>query len=595
MAASKYSPRLLATGTKSGFRLWDLGPFVSYQNLPISRSGQKNVELSPTNLIWGNTPVTKNLVVGGMVQRTDDVEDIHVARYGHLAMWKLEESSVTTTTIKLSPDSQNIFDIKWHPSMPIFATASSMRDHKSYDPRSQSLVNLYAYVPSATKAIHTFSFGCPAVDINETTFSPFGSYHVTASCTDGITYVWDIRNQREILHELRHGQPDYPINHEIRREYADVGVSAALWGTSIDQFYTGASDGFIKQWDIRRATEDALVSNVAEFNDGITRAVFSPDNAHLLVGDTAGGVHVLSSGPCADPEPRLFNFEYAPVQDEACDNQAEQSPELTGVEVARHLLDTRQLTMNPLYGPVQGPNYSGPFARWPRGIDADAPAESVAQAPLLEEHQLRQFQGPSVKDRNGLDEHSRQELQRVFNLAYACNGPKNARSKAPLPALSQPAAPQRTAGLSAGPQESLQKRKRERSHTSISSGDEVTRAPAPKRAKRAKQLTPSKNKDKPAAEPIVANVIDLTLSDDDEDGPVTPSRVEPPPGPSPTKLKVEASGEVPQSIPDDVPNDVPNDTPAGKLVETPDEALEEDYWWPDNQHVDANIPRGTDG
>lgn len=585
MAASKYLPHLLATGTKNGFRLWNLGSLVSYQNLHLARySGQKNVELSPTNLIWGNSPETKNLLVGGMVQRTDDEEDIHVARYGHLGMWKLEESSVTT--IKLSPDSQNIFDIKWHPSMPHFATASTMRDHKSYPPGSRSLVNLYTYIPSASKAIHSYSFACPAVDINETTFCPFGSNHVTASCTDGSTYVWDIRYPNTLLHKLQHGEPVYPVNHEVRREFADVGVRAALWGKSIDQFYTGASDGIIKQWDIRRATEDALVSNVANFNEGVMTAAFSPDNAHLLVGDNAGGIHVLSSGPCADPEPGLFNFEYAPAPEKVSDNQAEK-PSETGVEAARRLLETCQLTMNPLYGPVQGPNYSGPFARWPRDIDNNAPAESVARAPLLKEHQLRQFQGPPVKDRDGLDENSREELQRVFNLAQACNGPKNAQSTAPPPALSQPSGPQPTSDLSAGPQKCLQKRKRTSSHVSISSFDEGTRARVTKKAKRS---TPSNAQDKPVALPIQADIIDLTLSDDDDDGLVIPSYGELPSEPSPTTFKLESPEEGPQIFPDDIANDTPGD----ESVETFDEALEDDYWWPDSRQVDANIPRGTD-
>ncbi|KAJ5999652.1 hypothetical protein N7481_000061 [Penicillium waksmanii] len=588
MAASKYRPNLLATGTKSGFRLWNLGSLVSYENLHLARySGQKNVELSPTNLIWGNSPGTRNLLVGGMVQRTDDAEDIHVARYGHLGMWKLEESSVTT--IKLSPDSQNIFDIKWHPSMPTFATASSMRDHKSYPPGSQSLVNVYSYNPSASKAIHSHSFACPAVDINETTFCPFGSNHMTASCTDGSTYVWDVRYPNTLLHKLRHGEADYPINHEIRREYADVGVRAALWGTSIDQFYTGASDGFLKQWDIRRATEDALVSNVAKFNDGVMGAVFSPDNAHLLVGDNAGGIHVLSSGPCADPEPGLFNFEYAPVQEQACDNQPEQpSSEMTGVAAARQLLESCQLTINPLYGPVQGPKYSGPFARWPRGIDADAPAESVAQAPLLEEHQLRQFQGPPLKDRNGLDEHSRKELQRVFNLAHACNDSRNAQPAPPQPALSRPSKPQPTVGQSTGHLQSSQKRKRASSHISMSSNGEESHAPVLKKAKRP---LPSNEQDKPTAQPIQADIIDLTISDDDDDGPITPRRVKLPPAPSPTTFKMESPEQVPQIIPDEIPDDMSH----GELVETPDEALEDDYWWPDSRQVDANIPRRTDG
>lgn len=578
MAVSEDFPNHLATGTKEGFRLWNLDSLVSYQNLDLARtSGQKNVELSPTNLIWGNSAPTKNLIVGGMVQRTDDEADSHVARYGHLGMWKLEESSVTT--IKLSPDSQNIFDIKWHPSMPIFATASSMRDPKSYPPGSKSLVNLYTCVSSTNRVIHSHSFACPAVDINEATFCPIGSNHVTASCTDGSTYVWDIRVPNILLHRLQHGDPIQPIDHQERREHADVGVRAAVWGNSIDQFYTGGSDGVIKQWDIRRATEDALVANKATFGEPVMNAAFSPDQAHLLVGDNGGGIHVLSSAPCADPEPRTFDFEYAPIQEESPQNEEEQDSEPAGVAAARELLASCQLTMNPLYGPVQGPKYSGPYARWPRNIGPNVSDKIVARTPLLKEHQLRQFQGPPVKYRAGLDEQAKLDLQRVFNLAHASNG-LNVTD----------------------PQPKLTKRKRQSSWISLSSGDEDTRRPSPKKTK-----TPAMNTEHavPILKPMEIEVIDLT-SDNEEVPPRQTSgttEVQLPPLPDEALFKRESPGPSLETtlheIPDRESLESPDDISEGELDELPfyeifEETQDDDHWWPANWQVDANIPRGTD-
>ena len=108
-----------------------------------------------------------------------------------------------------------------------------------------------------------------------------GTY-VTASCTDGKTYVWDNRRGDKILHELRHRAPLNPIDHQRSRETADVGVRVALWGSSMDQFYTGASDGVLKRWDVRRSSEDALGEDVAAFDEEIMCSAFTEDHSHLV-------------------------------------------------------------------------------------------------------------------------------------------------------------------------------------------------------------------------------------------------------------------------------------------------------------------------
>lgn len=578
MSVSNHFPNRLATGTRKGFRLWDLDSEGSFRNLDTVRGpAQKNVDLTPTNLKWGTSDATKNLLVGGMVQPSEDPADFHVARYGHLALWKLEESFVNP--IKLSPDSQNIFDIKWHPSLPIFGAASTVRDTKSAIPGTQSLVNLYTYGSHNSRAIHSHSFSCPAVDINEVTFCPIGSNLVTASCTDGSTYVWDLRNPGALLHQLQHGDPIHPVNHEYRREYADVGVRVALWGTSIDQFYTGGSDGVIKQWDIRRATEDTLIANTAELQDAVMSAAFSPDYAHLLVGDNGGGVQVLSSAPCADPEPAMFDFEYAPSQIEFHEIQLDEPTEPSGITAAQDYLNQGQLELHPLYGPVQGPRYSGPYARWARDIDPNASAEEVAQAPLLRDIKQRQFQGSAVKDRAGLDQRSRQDLQHAFNLAHACNSRT----------VSGPSDPQHTSSLPTAGHSKLSKRKRESSFISISSGDDETSAPALKRTKIPNKLE-KQGQPGPKSEPL--EVVDLTLESSDDDGPTAQIGIEmqqmrmQTETTAPIIPKEECSEEIVESPLDNVPVE--------EYSETLDELLDDDFWWPDAHQVDANIPQGAD-
>ncbi|OQE26245.1 hypothetical protein PENSTE_c005G07694 [Penicillium steckii] len=579
MSVSTLLPNRLATGTRKGFRLWESNSEGSFQNLETVRGpAQKNVDLTPTNLTWGTSEVTKNLLAGGMVQPSEDPLDFHVARYGHLALWKLEESSVTP--IKLSPDSQNIFDIKWHPSLPIFAAASTVRDTKSALPGTQSLVNLYTYGSHNSRTIHSHAFSCPGVDINEVTFCPIGSNLVTASCTDGSTYVWDMRYPGDLLHQLRHGDPIHPVNHEYRREYADVGVRVALWGTSIDQFYTGGSDGVLKQWDIRRATEDTLIVNAAQLQDPVMCAAFSPDYAHLLVGDNGGGVQVLSSAPCADPERADFNFEYAPLPSESHQIEADEPSEHSGITAAQDYLSQGQLILHPIYGPVQGPQYSGPYARWARNVASNASTREVAQAPLLRDIKQRQFQGSAVQDRGGLDQRSRQDLQQAFNLAHACNSRT----------VSRPSVHQPLSSLPGDGHSNSSKRKRESSFISISSGDGEASAPAPKRTKLPATLEKGIQLGSQSAP------FDLTSETTDDDQPDRQIGVELQQALTQTQMHSEVTLPIipkTEGSEEDIENSL-DEILSEDHSEILEELLEDDFWWPDAHQIDANIPRGAD-
>lgn len=538
MALSNWIPNIVATGAQS-FGLWDLqdGQTPTYRELPIERNTRQkaNIDLVPTTLAWGQSAETKRFLVGGMTERTHD--DFTVPPCGHLGMWKIDESSISTR--KLSPDSQNIFDLKWHPFLPRFMTASTCSPAMSLPHGSRSVVHVYDYIPSDDKILVTSQFPCPALDVNEVTFCPMNSAYVTASCTDGSTYVWDNRKPGKILHRLHHGDSLIPLNHDYPREHSDFGVRVALWGSTIDQFYTGGSDGYLKQWDIRRSTEDALVANTASLDEGIVSGLFSEDKSNLLIGDYGGGIHVLSSGPCSDPEPAKFSFEKAP----------EPSSEVRGIPLVKEYLSTGQLIMHSIYGAVQGPNYQGPFAPWARDLTADASVDQVRRTPLLECYRLRQFDGPPVHDRRGLDKESRQVVQKHFNLA-------NARNTRPV-AIAE----------STTKKKKKNKRKREHyigrdSHDEEVSGRSASMALGYQRSRKEKEKEKRKRKKPRQANiPTVDDtVIDLTLDSD------------PDPHPDP-EMPIYLSSE-----------------PTKKLEEN----LEEDYWWPDSGHVEANI-RGSDG
>lgn len=406
MALSSWMPHLLATGAGDGtFRLWTLRDQEStYEDLIIRRDRPKarfEPRLEPTTLAWGQTAETKRFLVGGMQKQAGDNHGVETG--GHLGMWRIDESEVTVQ--KLIPDSQEIFDIKWHPSLPRFATGSA-----SISPGSHSAVHVYNYISSSDRFPRASQFPCPARDINEVTFCPMDSAYVTASCTDGSTYVWDNRNPKSILHELRHGDSLAPLNHQYPREFTDFGVRVALWGGAVDQFYTGGSDGCLKRWDIRRSPKDALVAEVASFNNGLVSGAFSEDQSQLLLGDYGGGIHVLSSAPSSDFDHDEFDFKPAP--DLPSDGPL-------GIRSVREALSKKELIVDPIYGAIQGPEYKGPYARWARGLPDDYSLdEKNGPGPLLPEYQVRQFEGPPVQDRLALSESGKRELQQHIQLAH---------------------------------------------------------------------------------------------------------------------------------------------------------------------------------
>ncbi|PYH98355.1 WD40 repeat-like protein [Aspergillus ellipticus CBS 707.79] len=410
MARSNFDGNLLATGTHS-FGLWGIAESI-YTPLEMPRPrSRKDIELVPTSLAWGAIQATGNILLAGMSEKDDGVPQT-----GLLAGWHIGEASATP--IQFSPNSQNMFDIKWHRSMPIFAAATSLghglTNKTSKDTRS--LVRLYQ--PLSSRAC-TMEFECPALDINDVNICPMNPNYVTASCTDGITYVWDHRRPGNILHRLKHGVPLNQVDETISREQADVGVRIALWGDRIDEFYTGASDGVLKRWDILRGPEDVLVQDMARFEEEIMCGAFSKDKSNLLIGDAAGGLHLLSPGPFSNPGSLSMEFKRAPgPQRPHSQDDSESNPD-SGIEVGSQLLASGKLIRHPVYGVGQGPYYDGPFAAWAR--PENTPRSEIAQTSLMEGVQLRQLDGILPELRIGLDTESQEDVKAQIKLANIRN------------------------------------------------------------------------------------------------------------------------------------------------------------------------------
>lgn len=93
----------------------------------------------------------------------------------------------------------------WHPTQPIFAAATSPSGN--FEPlKTKTQIRLFAQHESGS-FYQLKVLDCPAMDVNELTIMPnsFLDSYVTASCTDGKTYVYDTAQGDRAIHILKHG------------------------------------------------------------------------------------------------------------------------------------------------------------------------------------------------------------------------------------------------------------------------------------------------------------------------------------------------------------------------------------------------------
>ncbi|KAM5466962.1 hypothetical protein MauCBS54593_005581 [Microsporum audouinii] len=405
MALSRIDNCRLATGSDcdNSFWLWQVEQEHGLSlSTPLEIAIRHNKLMIPTSLAWGLNYYTKDLLAAGMslTDRADKRGDPPTG--GHLALWRIEESG--TSLLSITPNSQNVFDISWHPTSVVFAAGiAACGRSKGLGSDIRSMVNIYDPLRSKRDIV---SYDCPGLDINDVSFCPFNENFITAGCTDGTTYVWDFRNPNKILHRLQHGLPIRELDSQLTRAQADTGVQLAFWGDESTRFYTGSSDGCVKAWNIMNATEDVFVKDVANIGHEITSGALSPDKTSMVVGDTSGGIHVFSTSTPPDDD-KAMRFEYA---EDHRTNDLD-----SGVRAADELIESGQLVRHEQYGPGKGPNYNGPYAAWAR--PPDAPADQLSSTPLTLQVQVQQLDGLAVNHRPGLDEATRKHVNTQIQLA----------------------------------------------------------------------------------------------------------------------------------------------------------------------------------
>lgn len=335
---------------------------------PRAKSGRKGT-LFPGCLRWGRTLNTSRLLLAGFQQWGADCDSR--AEAGETCLWDVRAGE----SLKVSPGSQSVFAATWHPTLDLFATGGSpSRSRPLTHGSTKSVVRTWDV---RNLARYAMEYECPAMDMQDVTFNPYYPNIVTAGCSDSATYVWDFRKPDYYLHRLQHGRPLLDWDHTKAQEEGDPGVMMTVWGMEGARLYTGSSDGIVKSWDVMRAPDDVHIGDIGDLGAGVQSGAFSPDFSHLLVGDSDGGVHILSSAPVAGwaetgDEGRVQPIDFIQARDVPRTAAEEDNPGTEGIEAAQELLDSGRVVFDARFGVGQGPNYRGPYARHARAQAEEA-------------------------------------------------------------------------------------------------------------------------------------------------------------------------------------------------------------------------------
>ncbi|KAJ4378990.1 hypothetical protein N0V86_005867 [Didymella sp. IMI 355093] len=217
--------------------------------------------------------------------------------------------------------------------------------------------------------------------------SPYDEDLFAAGCTDGRSYLWDLRKTDKPLCILSHGSSLMPLQDGVPHERTDTGVRFLSWGQNARRLYSGSSDGVVKVWDVTQSQEDIFIKDLITTNSGIMSGAFTSDYSKLVLGEVNGTANVLEVGRddiALKDADRLTYQRYTSRDDEDTVNQMvvdtalPEPTDIAGAE-ARKWLETGQLRLAPMGGlpkqqVVQGLNYQGPFDR-----SADIYAQSLRE------------------------------------------------------------------------------------------------------------------------------------------------------------------------------------------------------------------------
>jgi hypothetical protein len=123
----------------------------------------------PATIQWGRAEVCADLLLVGYSPRSDSGEDSDIPdekkHTGELCLWNARNGE----PLRITSRSQNVFDVAWHPSHPIFVVATSPSGAYNSD-TTKTQIRLFCnsqLKPDVFSPIRTLD--CPAIDINSLT------------------------------------------------------------------------------------------------------------------------------------------------------------------------------------------------------------------------------------------------------------------------------------------------------------------------------------------------------------------------------------------------------------------------------------------
>ncbi|KAF3050672.1 hypothetical protein E8E11_009165 [Didymella keratinophila] len=297
-------------------------------------------------------------------------EDSGFDTSGDICLWDVHSE----TTLQIHGSSRNVFDITFNPRPGyhgLFAVGCVANGVVNRGTRS--VVRFYS-----RQKDHKFTcpleLECKALDMNDVVWCPHDENIFAAGCTDGRSYLWDLRRHNAPLCILEHGSSLMPLQDGVPHERTDTGVRFLSWGQNARRLYSGSSDGVVKVWDVLQSQEDVFVKDLITTNSGIMSGAFTSDYSKLVLGEVNGTANVLEVGRddiALKDADKLSYHPYIDGDDDAAGSDMvvdKPLPERTNTPSAeaREWLMTGQLRLAPMGGlpkqqVIQGPNYEGPF------------------------------------------------------------------------------------------------------------------------------------------------------------------------------------------------------------------------------------------
>ncbi|KAI9657022.1 MAG: hypothetical protein M1821_003188 [Bathelium mastoideum] len=356
---------VLATGsrrTDNSIKVFNYGldTAETCSSFTSNRAKQKpDTMITPSCLKWGVHGHHSKYLLAGFASGTPEGK---LDAYGETCLWDVGAEQ-QLSFIKNTP---GVFECAWNPipsrRASFFAIASAAPP-QGVNKGTHSIVRLYdPATPMWDKYRCTDELECPAYDMNEILWCPNDENLIAASCTNGKTYLWDIRTSK-LLGNLKHGDSLMPLDDSQPPELVDTGVRFSSWGPCRDRFYTGSSDGLVSAWNPYVAPEDMHVRDLVKLNSGVMCGAFSPDYTRLLVGEVNGSVNLLSVGEDERTVRDMAKFKIQPSTMSAAYESSEDSEDgFSPAKNAAELVKSGAVTLKPMGSfpirqAVQGPKY----------------------------------------------------------------------------------------------------------------------------------------------------------------------------------------------------------------------------------------------